>query len=100
MNKIIIHRNSLYNFFQFDSNAASYEPYFVEQRAKRICSNGSIILDKDECATACNHLVAAASNNLKDGKPCYLAQNGKCRQNGAHGSGASLICKRAGNQIS
>ena len=87
-------------FFNLTYNAASYEPYFVEQRAKRICSNGSIILDKDECATACNHLGAASSNNLKDGKPCYLAQNGKCRQNGAHGSGASLICKRAGNQIS
>ena len=86
-------------FFNVTSNSASYEPYVVERRAQRFCSNGSIILDKDECATACNHLGAATSNNLKDGKPCYLAQNGKCRQNGAHGSGASLICKNTGKQI-
>ena len=86
-------------FLNVTSNAASLEPYFVERMAQRTCSNGSMILDRNECASACNHLGSTPSNNLNNGRPCYIARNGKCRQNGAHGSGASLICKHTGNQI-
>ena len=76
-----------------------FEAYFVQQRGLKTCSNGSMIMDKTECATACNELGATPTKNLKNGKPCYMAGNGKCRQNGVHGSGASLICKNAGNQL-
>ena len=86
-------------FSNVTSNAASLEPYFVERMAQRTCSNGSMILDRNECASACNHLGSTPSNNLNNGKPCYIARNGKCRQNGAHGSGASLICKHTGKHV-
>ena len=56
-------------------------------------------MDKTECATACNELGATPTKNLKNGKPCYRAGNGKCRQNGGHRSGASLICKNKGNRL-
>ena len=56
-------------------------------------------MDKIECANACHELGFTPTNNLKNGKPCYRAGNGKCRQNGVHGSGASLICKNTGNQL-
>ena len=58
-----------------------------------------MIMDKTECATACHELGATPTNNLRNGKPCYRAGNGKCRQNGGHRSGASLICKNKGNQL-
>ena len=81
------------------SYADSFELYFVEQRGERACSAGSMITDKTECEAACDAVGAQSPRNLKDGKPCYKAGNGKCRQNGAYGGGASLICKNRGNQL-
>ena len=75
------------------------ESYFLEHRGLKTCSNGSMIMDKTECVTACSELGATPTNNMKNGRPCYRARNGKCRQNGGHGSGASLICKSKGNRL-
>ena len=83
----------------FMSCVDNFEAYFVQRRGLKTCSNASLIMDKTECASACNELGATLTNNLQNGKPCYRAGNGKCRQNGGHGLGASLICKSKGNRL-
>ena len=35
---------------------------------------------------------------FREGKTCYMAKNGKCRQDGRHGSKVSLPCKTSGKQ--
>ena len=97
---------NIYNYNNLTSNRLNFmscadhpESYFLEHRGLKTCSNGSMIMDKTECATACHELGTTPTNNLRNGKPCYRAGNGKCRQNGAHGSGASLICKNTGDQL-
>ena len=75
----------------------SFELYFVEQRGARACSDGSMIMTKTECESACNAVGATAPKGLKDNKPCYRNGQGKCRQNNAFGGSASLICKNRGS---
>ena len=69
--------------------------YIVEKRGANSCKQGSTILDTSECEIACDKLNLKRGN-LRDGKPCYMAGNGKCRQNARLGHKASLICKIAG----
>ena len=69
--------------------------YIVEKRGANSCTQGSSILDTSECEIACDHLNLKRGA-LKDGKPCYMAGNGKCRQNARPGRKASLICKNSG----
>ena len=69
--------------------------YIVEKRGANSCKQGSTILDTSECEIACDQLNLKRGN-LRDGKPCYMAGNGKCRQNTRLGQKASLICKIAG----
>ena len=86
--------------FNAISCSDNFEAYFVQRRGLKTCSNASMILDKIECTRACNELGGTLTNNLKNGKPCYRAGNGKCRQNNGHGLGASLICKNKGKWLS
>ena len=68
------------------------ESYHIEDKGKRSCSLGSTIMDTAECRDACTELDINPVANLKKGRPCYKAGNGKCRQDGRHGSGAHLVC--------
>ena len=59
------------------------------------CENGSMIIDKQECENACTELNID-SGAMQNGKPCYQAKNGKCRQDGKYREGISTtvpICK-------
>ena len=58
-----------------------------------LCLSGFMILTTVDCEDACNDLGIGPIGKLKDGNPCYMAGNGKCRQDGRDGSGASLICE-------
>ena len=64
----------------------------LEAKGKESCSLGSKITSRIECEKACSKLYVGPLATLKDGKACYKAANGKCRQDGRRGSGASLIC--------
>ena len=66
--------------------------YIVEVKGANSCAQGSIILDTSECEIACDQLTLNRGT-LRDGKPCYIAGNGKCRQDARLGRKASLICK-------
>ena len=74
-------------------------PYFVGNKGGS-CEDGSIIMDKEECKYACDTLDMLMGT-LKDKKVCYLAKNGKCRQDGRYKIGESTkispICKKDGN---
>ena len=52
------------------------------------------------CRTACNELDRKIGNikNMKDGNECYIAGNGKCRQNGKRGKNTLLVCMKKGNR--
>ena len=61
------------------------------------CNAGFTIRRKPECEIACAQLEMKLGV-LKDGRVCYRAGNGSCRQDGRIGSKASLICKNEGNE--
>ena len=65
--------------------------YIVEKKGANSCKQGSTILDTSECEIACDQL-SLRIGTLRDGKPCYIAGNGKCRQDARLGRKASLIC--------
>ena len=66
--------------------------YSIEDKGEDSCMWGSTISKRDDCETACNSFPLD-TGTLKDGYRCYQAGNGKCRQDGREGSGASLICE-------
>jgi hypothetical protein len=74
--------------------------YSIEDKGEDSCMWGSTISKKDDCETACNSFPLD-TGTLKDGYRCYQAGNGKCRQDGREGSGASLICEicRVGGNV-
>ena len=72
--------------------------YAFEKKGEKSCTSGSIIVSKSECQIACAQLQLKIVGG-RDGKSCYKAGNGKCRQDGRDGRKASLICKNEGNKI-
>ena len=75
------------------------DPYFLGERGERQCLNGVLIMDAVICRNACNFLELPLGGPFKDSKPCYKAKNGKCRQDGRHGSKVFIVCKNSGNAI-
>ena len=72
-------------------------PYFFGVKGGS-CTDGAMIMDKQECKNACNYLNIA-HGTMRNQKACYLAKNGKCRQDGKHRIGISKtdpICKNTG----
>ena len=57
-------------------------------------------MTKQECKDACDTL-SILTGAMRDNKACYLAGNGKCRQDGKYKPGQSTktspICKNDGN---
>ena len=83
-----------YEFFlSLDTDSGG--DYIVEEKGSNSCKQGSTILDTSECEIACDQLNLKRGV-LRNGMPCYMAGNGKCRQNAKLGRKASLICKIAG----
>ena len=72
--------------------------YAFEKKGEKSCTSGSIIISKSECRIACAQLQLKMVAG-RDGKSCYKAGNGKCRQDGRDGRKASLICKNEGNKV-
>ena len=68
------------------------EGYYIEDKGESSCAKGSEIMTKTGCRTACAALDITSIGKLKNDKPCYKAANGKCRQDGNHGSQAGLVC--------
>ena len=77
----------------------SAEPYFVGNKGGS-CEEGGLIMTKQECKDACDTL-SILTGAMRDNKVCYLAGNGKCRQDGKFKPGQSTktspICKNDGN---
>ena len=75
--------------------------YFVGDGDNRACQGGYKIMTSQYCRTACNELERKIGNikNMKDGNECYIAGNGKCRQNGRRGKDTLLLCMKKGNWI-
>ena len=71
-------------------------PYFIGQRGGD-CADDLFITDKTECKEACGQLNMK-SGMMRNNMVCYMANNGKCRQDGRFGKGTktSPICKRKG----
>ena len=67
--------------------------YSIAAKGESCLSGSTTILNAVDCETACKDQGIDSFGKLKDGNPCYLAGNGKCRQDGKDGSGASLICE-------
>ena len=70
--------------------------YFIEKRGETSCSKGSKIMTVQACKLACVALGKVAAR-LKPDKECYIAGNGKCRQDGKRGPKTSLVCVSEGN---
>ena len=70
--------------------------YFLGEKGERLCQVGDLIDSKDECRIACD-VLEMPIGRLKERRPCYRAGNGKCKQDGRHGSSATMICKNKGN---
>ena len=70
--------------------------YVTERAGKKTCSIGSTITTMQDCRDACNELNKEIGVTKRN-KPCYIAGNGKCRQDGRHGARARLVCMNKGN---
>ena len=68
--------------------------YFVGNEGGS-CEDGLMIMNKQACKEACNTL-GLLTGAMKNNKACYLAGNGKCRQDGRYkpgtGTKISPIC--------
>ena len=76
----------------------SEDTYFLGAKGFKSCTNGSAITNKTECVAACNYLKLPLKS-MTDGKNCFRAGNGDCKQSGSHGSTAKLVCKKQGNKL-
>ena len=73
--------------------------FYLRDPGIKRCPSGSEVKDKDECKEACTSLGIRLSNTFKNGKPCFKAGNGVCKQSGNFGSKASLLCKQLGKVV-
>ena len=55
-------------------------------------------MSTEECKDACNKF-GMKGEKLKNGHPCYIFNKNKCRQDGQHGTGASMLCMKTGKII-
>ena len=72
------------------------EIYILREQGRKQCLVGSKVLDTKECKEACAKLGIQLSNSFKNGRPCFKAGNGKCKQSASIGAKASLVCKAIG----
>ena len=65
--------------------------FYLQGKGIKQCQDGSEVRDTNECKEACRGLGIRLSNTFKDGKPCFKAGNGVCKQSGSLGSKAALV---------
>ena len=70
--------------------------FYLQGQGIKQCVDGSKVKDENECKEACRGLGIRLSNMFKNGKTCFKAGNGACKQIGTIGAKASLICKQLG----
>ena len=75
----------------------SVPEYFLGIKGEKTCAGGNVIMDTIGCRDACDFLEIPRRGTFKEGRNCYKALNGKCRQDGRQGKKVFLICKSAGN---
>ena len=70
--------------------------YFSETKGESSCEPGFKIFSSEGCELACRlrEKFGGSNESFMEWKPCYIAGNGKCKQDGHHGSKASLVCCR------
>ena len=73
--------------------------FYLREKGLKRCPAGSEVMDQDECKEACTSLGIRLSNTFKNGKRCFKAGNGVCKQGGSIGSKALLVCKESGKII-
>ena len=72
------------------------DTFILREQGRKQCLIGSKVLDTNECKEACAKLGIQLSNSFKNGRPCFKAGNGKCKQSASIGAKASLVCKTIG----
>ena len=70
--------------------------YYIEEEGEQSCKKGTKITTTPECKTACEKLGKDVGT-LRANRACYVAKNGKCRQDGRPSSKTSLVCIEMGN---
>lgn len=86
--------NTLESMFLLTSDSDTQ--YFIEDVGQNSCQNGTKIMNAQDCTSACNTLEKN-TGKMKDGKACFIAGNGNCRQTGRRGKKSSLVCMQRGN---
>ena len=73
-------------------------PYFIGNKGGS-CEDGTLILTKQDCKNACDMLGISTGTmrNMRNNNTCYLAGNGKCRQDGRQDTKTWPICRKSGN---
>ena len=72
--------------------------YVHGNKGSRTCHIGSAITTTQECQIACRGLNKKALPG-RDGNPCYIAVNGKCKQDGRYSRKNYPVCKTLGISI-
>jgi len=69
--------------------------YVRGTKGSRTCHIGSTITTTQECQIACRGLNKQSLPG-RDGNPCYIAVNGKCKQDGRYSRKNYPVCKTLG----
>ena len=72
--------------------------YVHGNKGSRSCNIGSTITTTQECQIACRGLNKQSLPG-RDGNPCYIAVNGKCKQDGRYSRKNYPVCKTLGISI-
>ena len=87
------------NFFSQCMSSLPGGSFYLQEQGIKQCTDGSEVTDANECKEACKRLGIRLSKTFKNGKTCFKAGNGACKQSGTVGAKASLICKPLGKNI-
>ena len=70
--------------------------YVQGNKGSATCHVGSAITSTEECKVACDALNKKVAGALSDGKQCYIAGTGRCKQDGGQNPRTHLVCKKFG----
>ena len=73
--------------------------YVQGNKGSATCHVGSAITSTEECKVACGALNKKVGGALSEGKPCYIAGTGNCKQDGRQNPRSHLVCKTFGIMI-
>ena len=73
--------------------------YVQGNKGSATCHVGSAITSAEDCKVACDAINKKVGGALSDGKPCYIAGTGKCKQDGRQNPRSHLVCKTFGIMI-